>query len=300
MSSDVDVLPIAQSTGREKFVTEEFLFAQRIAHIATASALSTPRSCARRSLESCRNGRVRSGRAPLSSHAAAKMSFVVTGASSRAVAAAPTAKVTTVRRFSSVIVHAARKRPVDPALAEYPTVPAMTSTDAPRRSSSLSQRVTKASAPSARGSAVVPRAGAGIVTFLALSGVAVGATVLSQKAIEKRLDDEIARAKKNGIDLEDLYFDTDVPGDAYPFGDAEGMDWVPKDWKPPKKGDPRFLPNRMLGQVQVRNKMFDLQQQCKAKGIDVSDISVPFDQYEGEFDSNQKRMVEMRRRLGLN
>jgi len=123
--------------------------------------------------------------------------------------------------------------------------------------------------------------------------------VLSQKAIEKRLDDEIALAKRNGIDLEDLYFDTDVPGDAYPFGDAEGMDWVPKDWKPPKKGDPRFLPNRMLGQVQVRNKMFDLQQQCKSKGIDVSDISVPFDQYEGEFDSNQKRMMEMRRRLGL-
>ena len=134
---------------------------------------------------------------------------------------------------------------------------------------------------------------------MALAGVAAGATVISSKAIEKRLDDEIALAKKNGIDLEDLYFDIDVPGDAYQFGDAEGMDWVPKDWKPPKKGDARFLPNRMLGNVQMRNKMFALSKQCKEKGIDVEDISVPFDQYEGEFYTNQKRMMEMRRRLGI-
>ena len=74
------------------------------------------------------------------------------------------------------------------------------------------------------------------MAFFALSGVAVGATVVSQKLIEQRLDSQIAQAKANGIDLEDLYYDFDLPGDAYPFGDAEGMDWVPKDWKPPKKG----------------------------------------------------------------
>ena len=65
-----------------------------------------------------------------------------------------------------------------------------------------------------------------MVAFVALSGVAVGATVVSQKLIEQRLDSEIAKAKANGIDLEDLYYDFDLPGDAYPFGDAEGMDWV--------------------------------------------------------------------------
>ena len=76
------------------------------------------------------------------------------------------------------------------------------------------------------------------------------------------------------------------------------MDWVPKDWKPPKKGDARFLPSRMLGQVQMRNKMYELAQECNTKGVDITDISVPFDVYEGEFDTNQKRMVEMRKRLG--
>ena len=143
-------------------------------------------------------------------------------------------------------------------------------------------------------------AGGGITAFFALSAVAVTATVASTKAIEKRLDDEIALAKKNGISIDDLYYDFDLPGDAYPFGDAEGMDWVPKDWKPPKKGDPKYLPSRMLGTVQVRNKMADLLKQCESKGIDVNDICVPFEEYEGEFDTNQKRMVEMRRRLGLN
>jgi len=137
-----------------------------------------------------------------------------------------------------------------------------------------------------------------MVAFVALSGVAVGATVVSQKLIEQRLDSEIAKAKANGIDLEDLYYDFDLPGDAYPFGDAEGMDWVPKDWKPPKKGDARFLPSRMLGQVQTRNKMYELVQEGNTKGVDISDISVPFDVYEGEFDTNQKRMMEMRKRLG--
>ncbi len=136
------------------------------------------------------------------------------------------------------------------------------------------------------------------MAFFALSGVAVGATVVSQKLIEQRLDSQIAQAKANGIDLEDLYYDFDLPGDAYPFGDAEGMDWVPKDWKPPKKGDARFLPSRMLGQVQMRNKMYELAQECNTKGVDITDISVPFDVYEGEFDTNQKRMVEMRKRLG--
>ena len=63
-----------------------------------------------------------------------------------------------------------------------------------------------------------------MTAFFALTGVAVGATVLSQKAIEKNLEREIALAKANGIELDDLYYDFDLPGDAYPFGDAEGMD----------------------------------------------------------------------------
>ena len=138
-----------------------------------------------------------------------------------------------------------------------------------------------------------------MAAFFALTGVAVGATVLSQKAIEKNLEREIALAKANGIELDDLYYDFDLPGDAYPFGDAEGMDWVPKDWKPPKKGDARFLPSRMLGNVQLRNKMHDLSKRCSEKGIDIADLSVPFDAYEGEFDTNQKRMLEMRKRLGI-
>ena len=43
-----------------------------------------------------------------------------------------------------------------------------------------------------------------MTAFFALTGVAVGATVLSQKAIEKNLEREIALAKANGIELDDL------------------------------------------------------------------------------------------------
>jgi len=141
-------------------------------------------------------------------------------------------------------------------------------------------------------------AGGGMTAFFALAGVAAAATAGATKRIEARMEEAMDVAKSKGIDLSDLYYDFDLPGDAYPFGDAEGMDWVPKDWKPPKKGDMKYLPSRMLGMVQVRISLYDLLQECEQKNIDVSDVCVPFEGYEGPFDTNQKRMMELRKRLG--
>ena len=111
------------------------------------------------------------------------------------------------------------------------------------------------------------------------------------------------KCTKNGIDTSDLYYDFDLPGDAYPFGDAEGMDWVPDDWKPPKKGDPKFLPTRMLGQLTMRNQLYDVTIKAQEQGVDVSDVLIPFVDEDGnacdpKYDSNQKRYVEIRNDWG--
>lgn len=52
-------------------------------------------------------------------------------------------------------------------------------------------------------------------------------------------------------------------GDQYPFGDGE--DWMPKSWKPPKIGDSKYLPTKMLGQIQIRTNQYEAIQQCNAK-----------------------------------
>ena len=72
---------------------------------------------------------------------------------------------------------------------------------------------------------------------------------------------------------------------------------MPKSWKPPKTGDSKYLPSKMLGQIQIRTNQYECIQQCEAKGIDISDLCVPFEDYEGEFDTNAKRLMEMKRRL---
>ena len=77
----------------------------------------------------------------------------------------------------------------------------------------------------------------------------------------------------------------------------QGMDFLPKSWKPPKIGDAKYLPTKMLGQISLRNRQYEVLQQCKAAGVDVDDLCVSFEGYEGEFDTNQKRYNEMRRRL---
>jgi hypothetical protein len=109
------------------------------------------------------------------------------------------------------------------------------------------------------------------------------------------VDDAIAKAESYGIDLTDLYYDFDVPGDQYPFGDGE--DWMPASWKPPKTGDSKYLPTKMLGQIQIRTNQYEAIEKCKAAGIDIEDLCVPFEGYEGEFDTNAKRLIEMRKRL---
>ena len=144
----------------------------------------------------------------------------------------------------------------------------------------------------------------GFVTFGALGTIAISATKFSQIALEKRVEEQMDLCKKNGIDCEDLFYDFDLPGDAYPFGDAEGMDWLPKDWKPPKTGDAKFLPTRMLGQLQIRNQLYDITKKAEEKGVDVSDVLVPFfDEDENpcdeKFSTNQKRYMEIRKRLGV-
>ena len=144
----------------------------------------------------------------------------------------------------------------------------------------------------------------GFVAFSGLSIFLVGATKASQLRLEQRVSEELEKCKKNGIDTSDLYYDFDLPGDAYPFGDAEGMDWVPDDWKPPKKGDPKFLNTRMLGQLTMRNKLYDVTMKAQDQGLDVSDVLVPFVDEDGnacdpKYDSNQKRYVEIKKRLGM-
>ena len=84
-------------------------------------------------------------------------------------------------------------------------------------------------------------------------------------------------------------------GDQYPFGDGE--DWMPQSWKPPKIGDSKYLPTKMLGQIQIRTNQYEVIQQCNEKGIEIADLCVPFEDYEGEFDTNAKRLQEMRKRL---
>ena len=133
--------------------------------------------------------------------------------------------------------------------------------------------------------------------FVAASAFAVIASKSADARIQSRLDDETAKAKNNGLDLADLYYDFDVPGDAYPFGDAEGMDYLPKGWKPPRIGDAKYLPTKMLGQIELRNKQHDAIAECKERGIDVSDVCVPFVDYTGPFDTNQKRYNEIKKRL---
>ena len=107
----------------------------------------------------------------------------------------------------------------------------------PSTSNTPSQR--RASSSLATTSALPP----GFVAFGGLSVFLVGATKASQMRLEQRVGEEMEKCTKNGIDTSDLYYDFDLPGDAYPFGDAEGMDWVPDDWKPPKKGDPEIPPH---------------------------------------------------------
>ena len=108
---------------------------------------------------------------------------------------------------------------------------------------------------------------------------------------KKKNDD----ALRYGIDLTDLYYDFDVPGDQYPFGDGE--DWVPASWKPPKTGDSKYLPTKMLGQIQIRLNQYEAIKECEAAGVEIGDLCVPFEDYDGEYDTNAKRLIEMRRRL---
>ena len=92
---------------------------------------------------------------------------------------------------------------------------------------------------------------------------------------------------ENGIDTSDLYYDFDLPGDAYPFGDAEGMDWVPDDWKPPE-GDE--YPHQMLGPINYRIN-YTLTIEAQEQGVDVN-VLIPFVTRMGtraiQYDSNQK------------
>ena len=72
---------------------------------------------------------------------------------------------------------------------------------------------------------------------------------------------------------------------------------MPKSWKPPKTGDSKYLPTKMLGQIQIRTNQYEAIQVCNEKGIDIADLCVPFEDYEGEFDTNAKRLNEMRKRI---
>ena len=135
----------------------------------------------------------------------------------------------------------------------------------------------------------------GAVAFLAVAAGAAGVSFAASAALEKRVEEAIAKAESYGIDLTDLYYDFDVPGDQYPFGDGE--EWMPKSWKPPKTGDSKYLPTKMLGQIQIRTNQYEAIQVCNEKGIDIADLCVPFEDYEGEFDTNAKRLNEMRKRI---
>ena len=93
------------------------------------------------------------------------------------------------------------------------------------------------------------------------AGGLAAVSALSTARIEQRVDDAIAKAESYGIDLTDLYYDFDVPGDQYPFGDGE--DWMPASWKPPKTGDSKYLPTKMLGQIQIRTNQYEAIEKCK-------------------------------------
>lgn len=134
-----------------------------------------------------------------------------------------------------------------------------------------------------------------MVAIFGVAGGLAAISALSSARIDSRVDEAIKKAESYGIDLTDLYYDFDVPGDQYPFGDGE--DWMPASWKPPKTGDSKYLPTKMLGQIQIRTNQFEAIEKCKAAGIDVEDLCVPFEGYDGEFDTNAKRLIEMRKRL---
>lgn len=160
-------------------------------------------------------------------------------------------------------------------------------------------------AAATRGGAVRPMAVAGeiaqvaeagnAVAILGVAGALAAVSSLSTLRINSRVDDAIKKAEGYGIELSDLYYDFDVPGDQYPFGDGE--DWMPQSWKPPKTGDAKYLPAKMLGQIQIRTNQYEVIQECNAKGVDIADLCVPFEDYDGEFDTNAKRLIEMRKRL---
>ena len=135
----------------------------------------------------------------------------------------------------------------------------------------------------------------GAAVFLGVVGGVAAISVLSAARIEQRVDEATKKAEGYGIDLSDLYYDFDVPGDQYPFGDGE--DWMPKSWKPPKTGDSKYLPTKMLGQIQIRLNQYEAIKECEAAGVEIGDLCVPFEDYTGEFDTNAKRLQEMRRRL---
>ena len=135
----------------------------------------------------------------------------------------------------------------------------------------------------------------GAVAFLGVVGGIAAVSKLSAMRIEQRVDEAIKKAEGYGIDPTDLYYDFDVPGDQYPFGDGE--EWMPKSWKPPKTGDSKYLPTKMLGQIQIRLNQYEVIKECETKGVEIGDLCVPFEDYEGEFDTNAKRLIEMRRRL---
>ena len=65
----------------------------------------------------------------------------------------------------------------------------------------------------------------GVTAFFGLTFLALGASTLADKQIEGRVEEETKKAEGYGIDLSDLYYDIDVPGDQYPFGDAEVRGW---------------------------------------------------------------------------
>jgi hypothetical protein len=135
----------------------------------------------------------------------------------------------------------------------------------------------------------------GAAAFLGVVGGVAAISVLSAARIEQRVDDATKKAEGYGIDLTDLYYDFDVPGDQYPFGDGE--DWMPQSWKPPKTGDSKYLPTKMLGQIQIRLNQYEAIKECEAAGVEIGDLCVPFEDYDGDYDTNAKRLIEMRRRL---
>jgi hypothetical protein len=113
------------------------------------------------------------------------------------------------------------------------------------------------------------------VSLVGVVGGLAAVSKLSGMRIESRVEEYTKKAEGYGIDLTDLYYDFDVPGDQYPFGDGE--DWMPASWKPPKNGDSKYLPTKMLGQIQIRTNQYEVIQKCEAKGIEIGDLCVPFE-----------------------